>query len=83
MSLSVLTSAPYNLALGDSVFAQILAINFYGEGGISVAGNGATCVLVPSPPTALMNNGAITNDRQIGFSWTNGPSTGGRPILDY
>jgi hypothetical protein len=58
----VLTSAPYSLELGDSVFAQIIAVNFYGEGGVSVAGNGATCVLVPSPPTALMNNGAVTND---------------------
>lgn len=81
--LAVLTSAPYSLALGDSVYAQIIAVNFYGDSGISAIGNGATCVLVPSPPTALMNNGAITNDRQIGFSWTNGPSTGGRPIIDY
>lgn len=81
--LAVLTSAPYSLALGDSVYAQIVAVNFYGDGGISASGNGATCVLVPSPPTALLNNGAITNDRQIGFGWANGPSTGGRPIIDY
>jgi hypothetical protein len=78
-----LTSEPYSLALGDSVFAQIVAINFYGEGSVSASGNGATCVLVPSPPKALTNNGAITNDNKIGFSWTNGPSTGGSPIIDY
>jgi len=28
--ISVLTSAPYSLTLGDSVFAKVIAINYYG-----------------------------------------------------
>ena len=83
MPLSTLTSSPYSLALGDSVYAQVETVNFYGVGGTSASGNGATCVLVPSPPTSLINNGAVTNVNRVGFSWTNGPSTGGSRIIDY
>jgi hypothetical protein len=50
MPLLTLINAPYALSLGDSVYAKIIAINFYGQGIFSSAGNGATCVLVPSAP---------------------------------
>jgi len=69
--------------LGDSIHAKVLAINFYGEGLMSASGNGASCVLVPSAPINLQNNGTVTNALRVGFSWMNGPSTGGKPILDY
>ena len=39
--LSVLTAAPYSLTLGDSVYAKIVAYNFYGDSTISDAANGA------------------------------------------
>jgi len=71
------------LALGDSVFAKVLAINFYGEGEQSNSGNGATCVLEPTKPINLQNNGLETSETQIGFSWEPGVSTGGRPVLDW
>lgn len=50
MPLIDLISEPYSLSLGDSVYAKIIAVNAYGQGIFSSAGNGATCVLVPSPP---------------------------------
>jgi len=48
-----------------------------------MAGNGATIVLVPSPPIQLTNDATLTSDGKVGFTWKNGPSSGGRPILDY
>jgi hypothetical protein len=81
--VSVLTSAPYNLVLGDSIYAKVISFNFYGQGATSVAGNGATIVLVPSAPITLTNDGTLTSDLQVGFTWSNGPSTGGRSIIDY
>lgn len=59
--LEVLYAEPYNLVLGDSVYAKVLAGNFYGEGPISASGNGATIVLVPHPPVQLVNDAAKTN----------------------
>lgn len=81
--LDVITSAPYSLVLGDSVYAKVSASNFYGEGVTSMAGNGATIVLVPSAPVSLTNDAAITSASVIGFTWSDGPSTGGRDIIDY
>ena len=49
----------------------------------SDAGNGATILLVPSAPVNLADNIAVTDATQIGFTWQNGISTGGSPILDY
>jgi hypothetical protein len=57
-----MTQSPHTLSLGDSVFAKVVAINFYGEGIMSNAGNGATCVLVPTKPIYLTNDGAVTTE---------------------
>jgi large repetitive protein len=81
--LDVLTSLPYNLNLGDSIFVKVQGINFYGEGLMSAGGNGATIVLVPAAPISLSNDASLTTATQIGFTWQNGPSTGGRDILSY
>ena len=50
MPMSLLTLPPYSLSLGDSVYAKVAALNFYGTGILSTSGNGATCLLVPTPP---------------------------------
>lgn len=50
---------------------------------MSTSGSGATCVIVPTPPLHLINNGAITSETVIGFSWSQVASSGGLPILDY
>ena len=54
--LDVLTSTPYNLNLGDSIYVKVQAINFYGPGVLSAEGNGATIVLVPAAPINLAIN---------------------------
>lgn len=81
--LSALTASPYDLLLGDSVYAKIVAINFYGESVDSDAGNGATILLVPSAPVNIQDDTGVTSATVIGLTWDNGVSTGGSPILDY
>jgi hypothetical protein len=81
--LSVLTAAPYYLLEGNSVFARIVSGNFYGFSPQSPQGNGALMVIVPDAPVNLINNFAVTNKAVIQFSWSNGVSDGGSPVLDY
>lgn len=81
--LDVLTSAPYNLEFGDSIFAKVAATNFYGESEFSVQGNGGIVLLVPDAPINLLDNTAVTTAYVIGVTWEDGSSTGGSPILDY
>ena len=63
----MLTSAPYSLILGDSVYAKVVAYNIYGDSVSSDAGNGATIVLVPNPPVSLADNTTVTNAFVIGI----------------
>lgn len=81
--LSVLTAAPYSLVFGDSVFAKVVAYNYYGESAESDSANGAVILLVPDSPILLTENSAVTTAYVIGFSWLDGVSTGGTPIIDY
>lgn len=46
-------------------------------------GNGAIIVLVPDSPTNLANNPAVTSALKIGLTWSDGPSSNGKPIIDY
>jgi hypothetical protein len=68
---------------GDSIFARVIAVNFYGESDPSDIGNGAIILLVPDSPIALADNTAVTTAYVIGFTWADGMSSGGSPIIDY
>ena len=81
--LLVLQAAPYNWALGDSIYAKVSASNVWGESAMSTPGNGAIVVLIPSPPINLLNNPSVTTDLIIGFTWSDGLQTGGAPITEY
>lgn len=85
MSVSTLQAAPFNLALGSSVFAQVFAINAIGNGTMSQPGNGAiiSVIVVPSAPTQVTRNAATSTPVSIGLTWLDGASNGGSPILDY
>jgi hypothetical protein len=48
-----------------------------------VEANGAIIVTVPDAPVSLQNDLLITTAYKIGFTWQDGPSKGGAPILDY
>lgn len=78
-----MTAAPYSLLQGDSIFAKVVAINYYGESIESDQGNGAIILLVPDSPINLQDNVDVTTAYVIGFTWEDGTSTGGQPILDY
>lgn len=78
-----LKAAPYSLVKGDSVFAQIKSVNFYGESLQVVTGNGAVIRDVPDAPISLQNDLRTSSDTQIRFTWSDGTSDGGSPVLDY
>jgi hypothetical protein len=81
--LLTVRSAPFLLEFGDSIFAKIVAINYYGESLESDEGNGAIVLLVPDAPTNLADAVDITSASVIGITWEDGMSTGGTPIIDY
>ena len=71
------------MILGDHIYAKITAINIYGSSLDSVPGDGAAVVFLPEAPINLANNAAITSATQIGLTWFEGISDGGKPVLDY
>jgi hypothetical protein len=81
----VLQGAPFNRALGDSVYAKVLAYNSIGNGPFSVAGNGATVnvVVAPDAPINLRRDPATTTTSQVGILWDDGASNGGSIVIDY
>ena len=81
--LDVIHSAPYSLILGNSIYAQVIAENFYGFSPMSAEGNGALMTLVPDAPIDLVENVFVTTRTHTEFSWTDGASDGGSPVLDY
>ena len=72
-----MTSAPFNLVLGDAIVVTVSATNYYGDSPTSETGSGANIVLVPDPPTNLINIPSITTASRIGLKWSLGASSGG------
>ena len=83
IALTGLRAAPYLLTKGDSVVAQILSINLYGESTQIVTGSGAVIRDLPDAPVSLFNDPTITTDKLIRFTWSDGLSNGGTAIIDY
>jgi hypothetical protein len=73
---------PFDLTLGDSVYATVTASNNYGESLQSAPGNGATIVLVPDAPV-VEDETLVTSGSVIGLKWTDGESSGGSAVIDY
>ena len=44
---------PYSLVLNESIYAKIIATNFYGDSPFSDPGNGGLIKLVPDAPVNL------------------------------
>jgi large repetitive protein len=78
-----LEQIPFSLVLGDSVVAIVTATNTYGESLDSVAGNGGSILQIPDAPVDLLMNDPVTTASVIGFTWSDGSSTGGTTIIDY
>lgn len=83
LPLSTLTAAPYSLLLGFKISAYVVAYNDYGLSLASPIGNEGVIVLVPDAPVSPINDPAITDKSEIGFSWSDGASNGGTSVIDY
>lgn len=85
MPVSALQAAPFNLAIGESIFSKVVAFNTIGDSPESTPGNGAivSIVIVPDAPVDLLRDNSATTTSQIGLTWSDGLSNGGAPILDY
>jgi hypothetical protein len=78
-------AAPFSLALGSSVTATVTSVNSVGNSPESPAGNGAVIIVwyVPDAPLSLTNDAIVTSRSQIRFTWQDGISNGGKPVLEY
>jgi len=81
--LDTLIRQPFNLILDESIQIKVQATNYYGASDLSVAGNGARVRLVPDAPVNLSNDLTVTNGAVIRFTWQEGASNGGAPVIDY
>ena len=81
--LTTLIVAPFSLELNESIYAKIVASNFYGDSSYSTSGNGALTKLVPDAPINLANDETVTTDLTIRFTWSQGLSDGGVAVTDY
>jgi hypothetical protein len=67
----------------EPVSVKIVATNFYGDSPDSVVGSGAFIQLVPDAPVDLQNDPTQTDAFSIRFTWVDGLSDGGSPVIDY
>ena len=74
---------PFNLAWGSSIYARVYASNIMGDSLFSPAGNGAMITTVPSAPTNIEFDPALSNAVQIKVTWQTPLENGGVEILDY
>lgn len=81
--LDTLTAAPFDLELGNVIYARVVAFNYYGDSASSPIGSGSVIQLVPDAPINLVNDPSVTSSFAISFSWEDGSSDGGSPVLDY
>jgi hypothetical protein len=51
-----LTTTPYSIAWGESIYAKVAAINIYGISALSHAGNGAQIITYADAPISLVED---------------------------
>jgi hypothetical protein len=81
--LSSLVADPFLLQVGDSIWANVVASNLYGDSDVSVDGNGALVALVPDAPVNLQKDAAVTSASVIRLTWSEGAANNGAPVIDY
>lgn len=72
------------MKVNQSVYARVLATNAVGSSAYSNAGNGAVITMsyAPDAPQLLIRSN-LTTTTTITFTWSDGLSNGGQPIIDY
>lgn len=78
-----MTSSPFNLYWGDSVWAKVSATNEKGTSSQSNAGNGAIIITRADPPVNLAEDSSQRNHYTIAITWEAGAFEGGTPVIDY
>lgn len=81
--VTTLMVAPFSLPYGSSIYAKVIAYNVYGESQISDAGNGGMIYTNPDAPVDIYEVVSQRTSSSISFTWSEGYSDGGSPVLDY
>lgn len=68
---------------GYNVYAKIIGYNVYGPSALSNAGSEAVILTKPDAPVSIMETESERSITSITFSWSDGLSDGGAPIIDY
>ena len=71
-TVSTLRNTPFSLPWGSSVYAKVVAHNYYGDSLTSVPGNGAILMTYPDAPTTLTEVVASRSASSITFTWVDG-----------
>jgi len=71
------------LPWGSSIYAEIVAINLLGNSIMSLPGNGAIILTYPDAPVNFEEDLNWRSATTIGLLWSDGPSDGGSPVIDY
>lgn len=81
--VSTLRQLPFSLEWGTSVYAKVIAYNFYGDSEVSAAGNGAVIITYPDAPLDVIEVVESRTPTSITIQWTEGFANGGSPVIDY
>lgn len=81
--ITKLRTAPYNLPWGSSIYAKVVATNFYGSSAVSDPVNGAIILTIPDAPKGIVENINLKSGTTISLAWTNGDKDGGAPVTSY
>jgi hypothetical protein len=78
-------SEPFNLQIGEGIYAKVVAFNTIGESPESSESNGATVFVVvePDAPVNLQRDNGATTTSIAALKWSDGAYNGGDPIIDY
>jgi len=79
----VLRDLPFRLPWGSSIYANLKAINSYGNSILSLNGNGAIITTNPDSPTSLTEDILLRTPTTLGITWSAPLFTGGASIIDY
>jgi hypothetical protein len=68
---------------GANIYAKVIGYNIYGNSAISDPGFNAVILTSPDSPVNLSETVASRTITSITFSWQDGASDGGAPVIDY
>jgi hypothetical protein len=71
------------LPWGSSIYAKVIAINFYGDSLESLEANGAIITTTPDAPINLVEDYSLRTKSTLGIVWEKASFIGGAVIEDY